>query len=59
MPTDSGRWPDATDAATDISSSNTAAVGSQTFPQGMTIFGRWDSFILASGAVIAYVGNVY
>ena len=56
--TDSGRWPDDTDAATDISSSNTAAVGSQTFPQGMTIFGRWDSFILASGAVIAYVGNV-
>ena len=56
--TDSGRWPDDTDAATDISSSNTAAVGSQTFPQGMTIFGRWDSFILVSGAVIAYVGNV-
>ena len=56
--TDSGRWPDDTDAATDISSSNTAAVGSQVFPQGMTIFGRWDSFILASGAVIAYVGNV-
>jgi len=56
--TDSGRWPDDTDAATDISSSNTAAVGSQVFPQGMTIFGRWDSFILVSGAVIAYVGNV-
>ena len=56
--TDVGRWPDDTDAATDISSSNTAAVGSQVFPQGMTIFGRWDSFILVSGAVIAYVGNV-
>ena len=56
--TDSGRWPDDTDAAVDISGSNTAAVGSQVFPQGMTIFGRWDSFILVSGAVIAYVGNV-
>ena len=56
--TDVGRWPDDSGAASDISSSNTAAVGSQVFPQGMTIFGRWDSFILASGAVIAYVGNV-
>ena len=56
--TDGGRWPDDSAAASDISSSNTAAVGSQVFPQGMTIFGRWDSFILASGAVIAYVGNV-
>ena len=27
-----------------------------TFPAGMTIYGRWTSFILASGAVIAYVG---
>jgi hypothetical protein len=56
--TDGGRWPDDSAAASDVSSSNTAAVGSQSFPQGMTIFGRWDSFILASGAVIAYVGNV-
>ena len=31
---------------------------SDTFPAGITIFGRWDSFILASGKVIAYVGNV-
>ena len=56
--TDTGRWPDDSGAASDVSSSNTAAVGSQVFPQGMTIFGRWDSFILASGAVIVYVGNV-
>ena len=56
--TDTQRWPDATSAATDVSSSNTAAVGSQVFPQGMTIFGRWNSFKLASGAVIAYIGNV-
>jgi len=56
--TDTGRWPDDSGAAIDISSSNTAAVDDQVFPQGMTIFGRWDSFILVSGAVIAYVGNV-
>ena len=55
--TDAGRWPDDGDAGADISS-NGAVTDSVTFPQGMTIFGRWDSFILASGKVIAYVGNV-
>ena len=55
--TDAGRWPDDGDAGADISS-NGAVSDSVTFPQGMTIFGRWDSFILASGKVIAYVGNV-
>ena len=29
-----------------------------TFPQGMTIFGRWTGFKLASGKVIAYLGYV-
>jgi|TARA_R100000655_G_scaffold72903_3_gene111408 hypothetical protein len=33
-----------------------AAIDSVTFPQGMTIFGRWSGFKLASGKVIAYVG---
>tara|TARA_Y100000310_G_scaffold322830_1_gene382391 strand:+ start:426 stop:779 length:354 start_codon:yes stop_codon:yes gene_type:complete len=28
----------------------------ETFPQGMTIFGRWTGFKLASGKVIAYLG---
>ena len=31
---------------------------SVTFPQGMTIFGRWDGFKLASGKVIAYIAYV-
>lgn len=29
---------------------------SNTFPQGMVIFGRWTGFELASGAAIAYLG---
>jgi len=29
---------------------------SNTFPTGMTIFGRWTGFTLASGTVIAYIG---
>jgi len=56
--TDANRWPDDSAKASDIGGSNTVAVAGQVFPQGMTIFGRWDSFILASGSVIAYVGNV-
>ena len=29
---------------------------SNTFPQGMTIFGRWTAFTLASGSIVAYQG---
>ena len=27
-----------------------------TFPQGMTIFGDWTAFTLATGSVVAYIG---
>ena len=54
---DVNRWPDDTGAGSDISS-NGAAIDGVTFPQGMTIFGRWDDFTLASGKVIAYIGYV-
>ena len=33
-----------------------AAIDGETFPQGMTIFGRWQGLQLASGAAICYVG---
>ena len=56
--TDEGRWLDDDNASTDISSSNGANTDSETFPQGITIFGRWDSFTLASGKVVAYIGMV-
>ena len=55
--TDLQRWPDDTGVGSDISS-NGAAIDSVTFPQGLTIFGRWDGFTLASGKVIAYIGYV-
>jgi hypothetical protein len=32
------------------------SVSSNTFPQGITVFGRWTGFTLASGSVIAYNG---
>ena len=33
-----------------------ALTTSETFPAGMTIFGRWSAFRLNSGKVIAYFG---
>ena len=38
-------------------SANGAAIDGETFPQGMTIFGRWTGFQLVSGACVAYVGG--
>lgn len=29
---------------------------SNTFPQGVTVFGSWTGFTLASGSVVAYLG---
>ena len=33
-----------------------AAIDGVTFPKGMTLFGRYDSFKLSSGKVVAYLG---
>ena len=49
-------YPDDAGTGTSIDSDAGAASDSVTFPQGMTIFGRWTGFTLASGACIAYVG---
>ena len=51
-------YPDDAGAGTSIDSDAGAAIDGVTFPQGMTIFGRWSGFTLTStGAVIAYVGG--
>ena len=48
---------DDTGTGTDIDADGGAAIDGVTFPQGMTIFGRWTGFTLtATGSVIAYVG---
>ena len=49
-------FPDDAGTGTSIDADAGAVSDSVTFPQGMTIFGRWDGFTLASGKVIAYVG---
>ena len=43
--------------STNISTSNGAAIDGETFPAGVTIYGRWTSILLDSGKVIAYVGE--
>ena len=49
-------YPSSEYVGTDIDSDAGAVVDSVTFPAGMTIYGRWTGFTLASGKVIAYVG---
>ena len=53
-----GLWPDDANASTTIDDNGGAVTGSEVFPQGMTIFGRWDGFKLDSGKVIGYLGYV-
>jgi hypothetical protein len=43
-------------ASTAIDSDGGAVSNSETFPKGVTIYGRWTSIKLDSGKVIAYVG---
>ena len=39
-----------------VGSYNGNTMASETIPQGVTIYGRWNSIDLTSGRVIAYVG---
>jgi hypothetical protein len=49
-------FPDDTGTGTLIDADGGAAIDGETFPQGMTIYGRFLGFQLASGACLAYVG---
>ena len=49
-------FPDDTGTGTLIDANGGAAIDDETFPQGMTLYGRWTGFQLASGACVAYVG---
>ena len=56
IPESSQKYPSSDGASTDIDSDGGVAVDSESFPVGVTIYGRWTGFQLASGKVIAYVG---
>ena len=45
------------ETSTSIDANAGAAATTVTFPQGMTIFGRWTTINLTSGACIAYIGG--
>jgi len=49
------KFPNSAVAQTGISG-NTAVTDGETFPKGVTIYGRWTTVMLDSGKVIAYVG---
>ena len=49
-------FPDDTGTSTSVSAAGGNAIDSVTFPAGMTIYGRWTAFELASGIAIGYLG---
>jgi|TARA_Y100000034_G_C6602235_1_gene262037 hypothetical protein len=49
-------FPDDAGTGTDIDADGGSAIDGETFGEGITIYGRWTGFTLASGKVIAYVG---
>ena len=48
--------PESSDYIGTASGNGDAIDTSNTFPQGVTIFGRWTAFTLQSGSVVAYLG---
>tara|TARA_R110002020_G_scaffold175164_1_gene367073 strand:+ start:242 stop:583 length:342 start_codon:yes stop_codon:yes gene_type:complete len=53
---DSRMYPNDTTAGTGIDANGGAVTDGETFPMGVTIYGRWTSILLDSGKVIAYIG---
>jgi hypothetical protein len=56
IPESAQLYPSSDGASTDIDADGGVAVDSETFPKGVTIYGRWTGFQLATGGVIAYLG---
>ena len=50
-------FPDDAGTGTDIDADGGDDTDSETFPKGVTIYGRWTSILLDSGKVIAYIGE--
>ena len=54
MPEKNYQYP-SSNATSSLIAENSLAVDGITFPAGMTIYGRWIGFELASGSCIAYI----
>ena len=50
-------YPDSGGTSTKIDANAGSVATAVTFPQGMTIFGRWTKINLASGACVVYVSG--
>lgn len=53
---DAQNFPSSTGTSTDIDADGGDVVDSESFPAGVTIYGRWTGLKLVSGRVIAYIG---
>ena len=49
-------YPASNGTSTSIDANAGSNTSGQTFPQGVTIYGRWTTINLTSGKIIAYVG---
>jgi hypothetical protein len=56
VPESAQLFPSSNGNSTDIDADGGDVVDTEVFPKGVTIYGRWSGFKLASGRVIAYVG---
>jgi len=54
---DAQNFPSSTGVSSDIDADGGDVVDSETFPKGITMYGRWTGFKLVSGRVIAYIGH--
>ena len=50
-------YPSSTGTGSDVSTTGGVITGSEVFPKGITIYGRWTAFSLTSGLVVAYRGS--
>jgi hypothetical protein len=55
-PAEANNFPSSNGVSSDIDANAGAVTNGETFPKGITIYGRWTGFKLASGRVIGYIG---
>jgi hypothetical protein len=55
-PADAQLFPSSETGVSSDISANGVTTDNEVFPKGVTIYGRWTGFQLASGGVIAYIG---
>ena len=57
VPQEAQNFPSSNGNSTDIDADGGDVVDSETFPKGVTIYGRWTKINPASGLIVAYIGD--